>query len=123
MQTILIAEDEAPLRNLMCRLLAGEGYEVLCAEDAEEALRLEEEHEGAIDLLLTDIRMPGRSGIELYEELDRRRGGIPVLFISGYSQGRSFELPFLAKPFTPGALLKKVRQVLKEAGQDSMAGK
>lgn len=122
MQTILVADDEAPLRNLMCRVLAGEGFEVLCAEDAEEALRLAEEHEGTIDLLLTDIRMPGKSGIELYEELDRRRGGIRVLFISGYSQGRSFELPFLAKPFPPDVLLKKVRKVL-DAGQDSMAGK
>ncbi len=114
MRTILVAEDESPLRKLICRMLQNEGYTVLCAADGNSALRMAESHPGQIDLLVTDIRMPGMDGIELYTELRRQRPQLPVLFISGYAQGRELQAPFLAKPFTPTVLLERIRELLEK---------
>ncbi len=118
-ETILLAEDEAAVRRLSKTLLEKMGYQVLAAEDAQEALDIAQGYEGEIHLLLTDVVMPGMQGPELAEQLKRTRPGIRVLFVSGYtdpsifagldlSEGRSF----LQKPFTLKVLESKVRQLL-----------
>jgi CheY-like chemotaxis protein len=100
-------------------VLADREYRVLSAANGPEALSLAATAE-TIDLLLTDIRMPGMDGIELYERMRRLRRGLKVLFISGYAQGKSLDQPFLAKPFKSAALLRKVDEVL--AGPQTGAG-
>ncbi|HSE26647.1 MAG TPA: PAS domain S-box protein [Gemmatimonadales bacterium] len=117
--TILVVEDEAPVRQLAVRVLRGAGYRVLAAAGAEEADRLADTHEGAIDLLLTDVVMPERSGPALADGLTARRAGLRVLFMSGYTDGQLQEhgvlLPgvtLLAKPFTPDQLVRRVRAAL-----------
>jgi two-component system cell cycle sensor histidine kinase/response regulator CckA len=92
---------------------------VLPARLPQEAERISETHQGKIDLLLTDVIMPGMSGAELSKRIARRIPGIKVLFMSGYiddsvvRQGISEnEAAFLQKPFTPMSLAKKVREVL-----------
>ena len=117
--TILLVEDEDAVRALAQRILAAGGYEVLVAADAVEALELAGTHGGAIDLLLTDLVLPGLPGVELAERLTRRRPGIRVLGMSGYA-GDEIEagsaapggLPVLAKPFTGAELLARVAVAL-----------
>ena len=104
-------------------MLAGHGYHVLVAGDAQEALAIEARCEGPIALLVTDVVMPGRSGRELAQEFVRRRPGTRVLYLSGYVNdafvgGGLLEAGtwFLQKPFSPEALARKVRDVLDTAG-------
>jgi CheY-like chemotaxis protein len=118
-RTILVVEDEAPLRDLIVRILRGEGYTVLHAEAPESALRIARDHEGEIHLLVTDVVMPGASGAEFAEQLRVGRPAIEVLFISGYASDdllrrgiSEAEAPFLAKPFMPDELTSMVREVL-----------
>jgi PAS domain S-box-containing protein len=118
-ETILLVEDESPVRQLAVRVLRGAGYHVLAAGGAEEAERLAGAHGGPIDLLLTDVVMPERSGPALAECLTARRAGLRVLFMSGYTDGQLQEhgvlLPgvtLLAKPFTPDQLVRRVRAAL-----------
>jgi PAS domain S-box-containing protein len=118
-EVILLVEDEAAVRVLEQRVLEIGRYEVLVAADGEEALALLDRHAGPIDLLVTDVVMPGISGRELAEAAARRRPGLRALFLSGYTpdevlkQGvRTEEAHFLQKPFTPSALLAKVRDIL-----------
>jgi len=118
-ETILVAEDEPMVRNLVGTLLQNQGYHVLCAGTGPEALRLSDEHSGAIDLLLTDMVMPGMSGPELARELTARRPSLKVLYMSGYTeyavvnQGVLEKVQsFIWKPFTNAALAQKVREVL-----------
>jgi CheY-like chemotaxis protein len=118
-ETILIVEDNAALRRLACRTLAQCGYTVIAAADATEALKAFSGEASALDLLLTDIVMPGMSGPMLASELASRRPGLLVLFMSGYTdetvvgQGvLQTGTPFLQKPFTSAGLASKVRQVL-----------
>jgi len=114
---ILLAEDEQAVRSLVERILRRAGYEVLSAPDARAALELEAGHRGVIDLLVSDVVMPGMSGLELARELQARRPGTGVLLISGYTEEsvatsgpQSFDL--LGKPFTDSELLTRVRAVL-----------
>src|SRR5919112_6076070 len=79
-ETILVVEDEAAVRKLTCRILSREGYNVLSASDGDAALSAWDEHAGEIDLVLTDVVMPGMSGRELAERL-----GIEPVFMSGYT--------------------------------------
>lgn len=118
-ETVLIVEDEAAVLHLSRRALEAQGYVVLAAGDPRDALRIVERHGGPIDLLLTDVVMPGLSGRELAEQLTARRPGVRVLYMSGYPgdavvQGGA--LPggsaFLQKPFSPDGLARKVRDVL-----------
>jgi len=102
------------------------GYRVLVASSGEEALRVLDRHDGPIDLLVTDVVMPGMSGRQLAEAVARRRPGLRALFLSGYTPDevlkegvRAEEAYFLQKPFTPSALLAKVREVLTRSGHGS----
>jgi CheY-like chemotaxis protein len=118
-ETVLLAEDEAPLRQLAALLLREEGYTVLEAGRGQEALEAAGRHQGEIHLLVTDMVMPGMSGPELVAQLHRLRPDLKVLYMSGYSEdiiAHRVELQpgttFLQKPFRSAALLLKVRQVL-----------
>ena len=119
-ETILLVEDEASVRHLTQRMLAGAGYHVLVAADAESALRLSAAHAGDIDLLVTDVVMPGMNGRELRDKILQSRRGIASLFISGYSDDRllvadsNSSVPFLQKPFGPEDLISRVRELLRE---------
>jgi PAS domain S-box-containing protein len=111
-ETILVVEDEAAVRRLTCRILAREGYTVLEAEDAPRALDTWDAHPGAIDLLLTDVVMPGMSGKELAERL-----GIEPVFMSGYTDDVMLRhgmegLRLVQKPFDAQTLLGAVRSAL-----------
>ncbi|HET7239704.1 MAG TPA: PAS domain S-box protein [Gemmatimonadales bacterium] len=120
-ECLLIAEDDTVLRALTVRTLARLGYRCLAAESAEAALMVLRSGE-AVDLLVTDVVMPGMSGGSLGEHLERERPGLPILYISGFAgedvirrgllaAGR----PFLQKPFAPDELALKVREVLDRA--------
>jgi PAS domain S-box-containing protein len=118
-ETILLVEDEGGLRDMARELLEGQGYTVLAAADPNEAIRICSGHPGSIDLLLTDVVLPTSSGQELARSVLALRKQVPVLFTSGYPAetivSRGVVEPgaeFLEKPFTPGALASKVRQVL-----------
>ncbi len=117
--TILLAEDDEAVRAIAREALERAGYHVLAAADGSAALALASAHDGTIDLLLTDVIMPGMNGRELAATLTRRRPGIRVLFASGYTdnvlEGQDALAPgvtLLDKPFTPAVLAAKVRDVL-----------
>jgi len=118
-RTILVVEDETPVRHLVVNTLQRAGYTVLSAEDATSAMARLKGHGAPIDLLLTDVIMPGRNGRELARDAQEFQPGLPVLFMSGYAD-RTFgpEGPgglgdaFLQKPFALDVLATRVRQVL-----------
>jgi two-component system cell cycle sensor histidine kinase/response regulator CckA len=116
-ETILIVEDEEAVRRLMSAALEQNGYRVLIAADGAEALKLIASHTGPLDLLVTDLLMPGMNGAELTRKVKDRLPDLKVLCISGYAEelrqsGEIDESAFLQKPFTPQALLRKVRDML-----------
>jgi two-component system, cell cycle sensor histidine kinase and response regulator CckA len=120
--TILVVEDQPEVRRLMQKALAARGYEVLVAADGAEALRVAEHFAGRIDLLLSDVVMPGMSGREVGLLLAAARPTIKTLFVSGYTDGTIVHhglldpgIAFLQKPFTPEILARKVREVLEAA--------
>ncbi|MHB1308079.1 MAG: hybrid sensor histidine kinase/response regulator [Limisphaerales bacterium] len=119
-ETILVVEDEPAVRLLTCRMLSGQGYQVIEARDGREAVRLAREWDH-IDLLLTDVIMPQMSGKEVFEKISDVRPGIRVLFTSGYSDEvvghhgiLNEEIHFLHKPFTAQSLTQKIRTALRE---------
>jgi two-component system, cell cycle sensor histidine kinase and response regulator CckA len=117
-ETVLLVEDEEQVRGVFKTILARNGYRVLEARDGAHALYVSERHEGAIDLLLTDIKMPRMSGLELAQLLSATRPAMQVLYVSGYAENsklQSGERPgvaFLPKPVTPESLLRKIRREL-----------
>ncbi|MDQ8155221.1 MAG: PAS domain S-box protein [Gemmatimonadota bacterium] len=118
-ETILLVEDEPAVRRLVSKALEGQGYRVLAAGGADEAVRLAAAHEGDIHLLVSDVVMPGMNGRDLAQELQKSRPALTPLFMSGHTADviatRGLLAPdvaFLAKPFTPVALAAKVREVL-----------
>ncbi len=118
-ETILVVEDEPMLRRLLVDVLRANGYQVLDATSADEALMRCQEHPKAIDLLLTDVVMPGRSGRELAVFASARYPTMKVIYMSGYTDDavvrhgvESEQVHFLQKPFTPAAVTQKVREVL-----------
>ncbi|MBX3160514.1 MAG: response regulator [Deltaproteobacteria bacterium] len=110
--TILVVDDDDSVRRVTERTLRNAGYTVLSASSGKDALALAAAHRGALDLVLTDIVMPGMSGRDLARELEQVRP-TRVLFMSGYHQNTPIGgSQFLAKPFTRAALLEKVREAL-----------
>jgi PAS domain S-box-containing protein len=121
--TVLLVEDNDSLRAVARRMLADEGYEVLLARTGPDALRLLEAHEAVVDLLVSDIVMPGMRGPELAARLRAANPDLPVLFISGYSdQPPDRDCPdagFLSKPFKREALLDAVAGLLQRVAAHS----
>ena len=121
-ETVLLVEDEESVRLLSARVLRRAGYNVLVASHGAEALALASEHQGEIDLLLTDVVMPGMSGRELAQRLMPTRPEMRLLFTSGYTEDEivrhgvsGLGTAFLEKPFTPDGLASKVRDVLQRS--------
>jgi PAS domain S-box-containing protein len=127
-ETVLLVEDEDSLRELTAELLEGLGYRVLAAGNGADALRSAQGHRGAIDLLLTDVVMPGISGREVAARLQQARPGVRVLFMSGYTDDAIAQhgvlepgVRLLNKPFKMDQLAHAVAQALgreRPAGQD-----
>jgi signal transduction histidine kinase len=119
-ETILVVEDEENVRSLVRHVLEGQGYVVLEASGAREAMYVHENHAGRIDLLLTDVMLPGKSGRELARELLEVRPATKIIFMSGYTEDsvirteleRSKAALFLGKPFSPTLLGHTVRAAL-----------
>jgi PAS domain S-box-containing protein len=127
-EVVLFVEDEENIREPAREVLESRGYTVLSAGGAAEALSVMREWKEHIDLLVTDVVMPGMNGSQLADEVCRERPAMRVLYISGYpedaiarhgvlQEGRSF----LQKPFPPGVLLRKVREVLDQEGGECPA--
>jgi len=118
-ETVLLVEDEASLRSLAQEILRDQGYKVIAAGSGAEALDLARSHKAPIDLLVTDVVMPGMDGRELADRLGPVHPETRCLFMSGYTDDaivrrgvREEGMPFLQKPFTIDALALKVREVL-----------
>jgi CheY-like chemotaxis protein len=113
-ETILLVEDEPAVRQLFSLALSRAGYRVHEARNGQEAMKMFDQHGEAIDLLLTDMRMPFMGGAELAAQLRTRRKTLKLLCISGYvgATETEFAEDFLAKPFSRDELLTKVREVL-----------
>lgn len=118
-QTILLVEDDRELRRAAQATLASGGYTVLSATDAAQAEQLCSQHEGKIDLLLTDVVMPGVDGWELARRLSAQRREMKVIYMSGYTDKAiprpgvpDADVIFLQKPFTPLGLSTRIREVL-----------
>jgi len=117
-ETILVVEDAAPLRDLVCQALSVSGCTVLSAPEAQEALRILSQKKGVIDLLITDVIMPGMNGPALAKQVRAMRPETKILYMTGYSGEfvRSDMLipgvSFIQKPFTPADLRRKIRKML-----------
>ncbi len=117
-ETILLVEDDPAVREVMRRILSMYGYTVLSANNADEGIRLFEQHEDVISLLLTDVSMPGMDGHELAYRLAERHPGLKTIFISGYNSAafkagsHDPNFAYLQKPFTLESLACKVREVI-----------
>jgi signal transduction histidine kinase/ActR/RegA family two-component response regulator len=126
--TILLVEDQAPVRMLAEDVLVDVGHRVLTAGNGVEALETAEAFEGSIDLLITDVVMPGMSGPELAARLARARPAMGILYVSGYTDQTLMHrgvieagTAFLSKPFTPEALVARVSELLAARERESGA--
>jgi CheY-like chemotaxis protein len=120
-EMVLVAEDVAEIGRFVKRVLTQVGYRVLVAGDGIEAMQLAEDHDGVIDLLLTDVVMPRMSGRELAKKLAATRSGLKVVYMSGYTDSTTIQhgilergVHLLAKPFSADDLLRMIRHVLDE---------
>jgi PAS domain S-box-containing protein len=118
-ERILVADDEPGIRAVVRRVLEASGYRLLVAANGREALRILEDPEHGVDLVLTDVIMPGMSGLELVETLRQQSPNMPVLMMSGYGEADAIQrhlvqpgVHFLPKPFRSGALATAVRELL-----------
>lgn len=116
---ILIVEDEEMIRTMLVRLASLEGWDCEVAESAAEARAAFEQDPAGFDLLITDVMMPGESGVQLYRHLATIRPDLPVLFMSGFSEDRlaglgNIQAPhaFLDKPFRRQRLVEMIERVL-----------
>ena len=119
---VLVVEDEEAVRELVVDILTDSGYQVVATADAFEAIELLKSEKIFPSLMVTDIVMPGMDGIELASEVKKMYPSLPILAMSGCSHEAIVNerilhstIPFIAKPFEPGALLKKVQGVLEFA--------
>ena len=124
-ETVLVAEDQDAVRTIICKTLQRHGYVVIDAAHPRDALAISRQDDRPIDLLLTDVVMPGMSGLELARTLQAERRSLRVLFTSGYTNHTVVEsgeagddAEFIQKPFSPRALLEKVRLVLDARHQE-----
>jgi DNA-binding NtrC family response regulator len=123
-KTVLLIDDEASQRRFISRVLEDGGYGVLEGADYDEALVMLNQHRGKIDVLLTDVSLPGRNGYELARALLDVNPGLSVIFMSGiagaevcrYHGMATTDLHFLEKPFHASDLLRRVRRVLEAGG-------
>jgi two-component system cell cycle sensor histidine kinase/response regulator CckA len=118
-ETVLLIEDDGALRDVVREILEGAGYTVLVADGGAQALQIADEHTGAIQLIVTDVIMPGLSGRKAAERIKAARSEVRILFISGYTSDAIAKhgvleagAKFLSKPFTTEDLLRKIRDVL-----------
>lgn len=123
-ETILVVEDEHAVRKVACTILQENGYHVLQAKNGKEALEIAQNNK-CIDMMLTDVIMPGMDGSALTAKLRSRRPDLKVLFMSGYTDNAVLNheilkkgTPFLQKPFTPKVLLARIRSIL-DLGDES----
>ncbi len=113
-ETILLVEDEDPVRRVVGTMLKRHGYQVLALASSQEALAAAEQHRGEIHLLITDIKMPGMSGRKMAECLTAQRPELKVLYVSGYGDAKTqTDVHFLQKPFSTEELATKIREILK----------
>ncbi|MEZ4589454.1 MAG: response regulator, partial [Gemmatimonadales bacterium] len=119
-RVILVVEDDDAVRGLVCRTLGRYGYRVLEACNGQDALELAERYSDAIDLLLSDVIMPGLNGRQVADRLARSRAETRVLFMSGHTDGvlgqnsviEDDRTQLLRKPFTPTELARRVEEAL-----------
>ena len=118
-QTVLVVDDEEGLRTLVCRTLRAEGYGTLEAAHGAEALEVMEKAAEPVDLVVTDVVMPGMDGRELGRRLTQRWPTLPILYISAYDVNDIFRrgsprssAPFLQKPFPAEGLITTIHQLL-----------
>ena len=118
-QTVLVVDDEEGLRTLVCRTLRAEGYGTLEAAHGAEALEVIEKAAEPVDLVVTDVVMPGMDGRELGRRLAQRWPTLPILYISAYDVNDIFRrgsprlsAPFLQKPFPAEGLITTVQELL-----------
>jgi len=119
-ETILVVEDQPEVNSVVHNALSRHGYRVLMATNGNEAVDIAMAHGDRIDLLITDVVMPGLSARELAERFRRQHPGGRVLYMSGYTDDSVVQrgiieqsVEFIQKPFTPATLLRRVREVLK----------
>jgi len=119
--TILVVEDEEIVRKLLCDVLEGDGYRVFVCSSPDEGIEIGQRHAEEIDLLLTDVVMPGMNGREMARRIHEFLPQLPVLFMSGYAKhslpeqeqvNSNFE--YLQKPFTLRSLSEKLRAILEK---------
>lgn len=118
-ETLLVAEDEEALREVVCVFLRSLEYTILEADSGQQAISLASQYDGHIDLLITDLVMPGMSGTELAQMLGNLRPDLKTMYMSGYSDDavlrhdvHELGTTFLQKPFSLGTLARKVRDML-----------
>lgn len=116
---VLLVEDEPSVRTVTRRMLEIRGYTVLVSESPEEAIRVLASYTGSVDVLLTDVKLPGMDGVELAAQLRRSRPGLKVVFTSGYARDEAFPDPtkgetveFLQKPFTLSQLSEVLERTM-----------
>jgi len=114
--TVLVVDDEPLLRKLMRLELEEGGFQVLTAENGRDAMKVSRSHRGEIDVLVSDVMMPGMDGPALVQELLESDPNLPVLFVTGSTERvplhKNERFPFIEKPFSPGNLVVTVRRLL-----------
>jgi two-component system cell cycle sensor histidine kinase/response regulator CckA len=126
-ERILVVEDDDAVRRMTLEFLKIRGYALIEARSAVDAIQIVERREEIIDMVLTDVVMPGMKGRELVEQLEKLRPGLKVLYMSAYNEDDAINIgilspgtSFIEKPFSPDQLAAKVRDVL--IGDDAKSG-
>jgi DNA-binding response OmpR family regulator len=118
LETLLLVEDEDMVRRSVVEILRMSGYQVLEASGGVQALEISDGYQGEIPLMITDLVMPGMNGRQVADRMAERRPQTAVLFMSGYTDDPRTRkmlgegVDFFKKPFSPGALIQKIREIL-----------